>query len=375
MLPEIISNEFCSLKPKSRRLAMTCEIHFDKHLSIKNYKFYPSLIYINDRFTYQMAEKELEKQNGKIYETWLLAERLIDCRIKKGRIDLNLDEVALSYDRDNNITSIGLRQRLRSHRLIEECMISANICAARFVKKHKLPAMHRVHEPIPEENLLKINAFLKLFVGKTRVKDLSHEEIKRALARVAGTSSEQVFNYLLLRSFSQAFYGPELTGHWGLALADYAHFTSPIRRYADLVLHRVIKSQLDKEKTPYTIGEVKAVGQQISKRERIALEAERDMHSLLMIRFMQDKVGNEYEGILTGFNNYGLFVKISDPPVEGFIPGHLFSRDGALNIISSFQVVVPRFSKQISLGARLTVKLQEADWDEMALVFDIKKIH
>lgn len=374
MLPEILSEEFCSLKPKSKRLSVTAEIHYDSDGKLLNFFFYRSQIYINKRFTYTEADESLNKKNSPLQLFWELAQKLLKRRLTEGRIDLNLKEIESVTDSHGRMVALIEKERLRSHRLIEEFMLSANICAASFSRQNKIPTLYRVHEPIPTDSLEKINEFLKIFGFRLQLKDLSYTEIRKALELVARSEVETIFNYLLLRSFTQAFYSPEPKGHWGLGFPDYAHFTSPIRRYADLVVHRQLISFLDNRKYDYQTGELTFIGTDISRLERIAMDAERDMKKLMSIRFMQNRTGDSFEAFFTGYKNDGLFINLIDPQIEGFIPVAEFSRDGEVINHDAFRILLPRFQKVVALGSKFEVELKKADWDNVQMVFSLKRL-
>ena len=374
MLPRILSEEFCSLKPKTKRLTFTCEADIDRKGKIYQYKFYKSVIYIDKRFTYEEAEKELNIKNSSLKLFWRLALILTAKREAAGRIDLNIPEVVPVINSSKKVKALKEKLRLRSHKLIEECMLTANTCAADLARKNQFHLLYRSHDPIPKESLEKINTFLKIFGFKLQLKSLAYHELKKALKHAVKNDKEKIFNYLLLRSFAQASYTPKSKGHWGLAFKNYTHFTSPIRRYADLVIHRQIASFIKKENLPYGLTQLEEIGKQISYRERIALEAERSMFHLIEIDLLKDKIGEEFEAFLTGFNSEGLFIQLKSPMIEGFIPVGDFSRENKTLSLDDFRVVLPKFKKTILLGSSLKVILKEVNWDKMHLIFQIIKI-
>lgn len=374
MLPEILSEEFCSLRPKTKRLAFTAEVHFDDDLQIIHKNFYRSVIYINRRYTYEDAEKILDRKNSPLQPFMHLAENLLQKRKNSGRIDLDLREMESVTDSHGRLISLVERKRLRSHRLIEECMLSANTAVAAFARENRVPMLHRVHEPIDQNHLEKINAFLELYGFNFNLKSLSYDELKKANARVSGSTVENIFHYLLLRSFTQAFYGPEPGGHWGLAFAHYTHFTSPIRRFSDLVVHHQLAAFLTGDELPYNEGELSTAGRETSRLERIAMEAERGMQKLMFIRYMKEHTGKSFEAFLTGFNNHGLFITLEDPPIEGFVPVDDFSQKGETLALDDFRVVIEKYSRTVALGARMKVTLEKSDWENMQLYFHIETI-
>ena len=374
MLPEILSEEYCSLKPHTKRLAFSCQMKFNRKGIITGYEFHKSIIYIDQRYTYNQAEKILDDKKSRLFDIYQFIKILKKQRQKEGRVELVIPEYKPQLDENGDIIGIESRDRLNSSILIEECMISANICAAHISKQKNFPLLHRVHNEIADDSVVRLNEFLKLFGFKIQLKDVSHKSINRALEALKGTRSEPVFNSLLLRTFSQARYTPEEQGHWGLALNDYAHFTSPIRRYADLVVHRQIAAHIRKQKSLYSIEELFSIGVHISRRERIALEAERDMQKLLTIRLLAQYNDLETEAFLTGFNKSGLFIALLEPPIEGFVPVSAFSRENSVSSLDEFRVILSRYQKTVSIGTRFQVKLVKADWYQAQAVFEIVKV-
>ncbi|MDH5717772.1 MAG: ribonuclease R [Spirochaetia bacterium] len=374
MLPFVLSEDYCSLKPKTKRLAFTCEMKINNQGDIESFHFYKSIIFINKRFTYKEAEKDLSRKNSSIKPFWNIAEILLNKRLSHGRIDLNIPEQEPVTDAHGRMTAVLHKERLKSHRLIEEFMLSANTCAAAFADENKIPILHRIHEPIPSENLQKINEFLSLFGHKIILSSTSEYEIKKALKKVEGSTEESVFNYLLLRCFCKAEYSKESLGHWALGFNKYTHFTSPIRRFSDLVVHRQLSDFLEHKPFSYKEIELKSVAKEINRLEKLAMEAERTTIKLMSVRFFQGKEGAEFKAYFTGFNSYGLFIQLQDPQLEGFIPAESVSRKRELTSLDDFRVVLDKFQKVIALGASLSVVLEKADWDNMRLVFKVNKI-
>jgi len=335
--------------------------------------FYESTIYINQRFTYNEAHKDLTRKSSVLKLFNDIALELIKKRYSNGRIDLAISESIIDVNRKGAIESNPIK-RLNSHRLIEEFMLSANMCAANFLKEKKLFSVYRAHEPIAEDNIEKINSFLKLFGVKNQLKTVDHHELQNLLKSVEGSESETLLNYMILRTFTQAYYSVKPLGHWALAFGDYTHFTSPIRRISDLVVHREIKSILYKKET-YNNNQLIEITQNASKQERIAQEAERAMKKLHLIRILKNFIGTTYHAIFTGFNNYGLFIKLVKNDIEGFVSLKSFSRESKMTAVGSFQVVIPKFSKTITLGQKLEVVLIKCDWENIQIEFEISKFN
>lgn len=370
MLPPILSEEYCSLKPRSKRLAFTCEMHYDDDANLLEYHFYRSIIHLKKRYTYVAAEKILDKKRSPIRPIWELASQLHKKRIKKGKIELNIPEMEVIMDAHGRIVTMNEKARLLSHKLVEECMLSANTCTGHFLRTNKIPGIHRVHDPMPSASLQKLNTFLKLYGYRHQMRSLNHDEVIKTLQVLQDTKEETIFNYLLLRSFSQAIYSPRAGGHWGLAFKDYTHFTSPIRRYADLVVHRQISATLEGQRTLYSKGDLDFIGSETSRLERIAMEAENATVRLISLRYMADKVGNLFEADFTGFNQNGLFITLKDPRFDGFIPASDFDRYGETNSIDDFTILLAG-KKKLYLGQKVEVRLVKIDREKIQLIFSL----
>lgn len=371
MLPPILSEEFCSLVPNTDRLAFSCILDFNEKGERLSYEFRKSIIHIHKRYTYTKAQEELEKKLAPMTLFWELAQKLKNLREKSGRIELNIKETENLIDEHGRLKAILEKKRLNSHRIIEEFMLSANQAAAHLARKHNIPMLHRVHESISEDKLEKINAFLKLFGFNVELKNLSYKEIQKALKIVQNSPYESIFHYLLLRSFTQAIYQKESKGHWALAFRDYTHFTSPIRRYSDLVVHRQITAFLRKEPYPHVDSELDFFGRETTRLERLSMEAERAMAKLLAIRFLENHVGKTFKAFLVSFSAQGLFINLNEPMVEGFIPAHTFSQRGEVIAIDDFRIILPKWQKVINIGTELQVRLEKCDWEKIQLVFSI----
>jgi ribonuclease R len=371
MLPPILSEDYCSLKPKSKRLSFTCEMHFNKYTDLIDYKIYKSIIHLGKRFTYDDAEKHLENPKSPLYGVWQLAKALHKKRVSTGKIELNIKEMNMEIDAHGRILAINEKAKLLSHRLVEECMLSANSCTAHYMKKHKLPGLYRVHEPMPAGGLEKINAFFKLYGIKFQMKSLHFQQVQKAIEVVKNTSAEEVFNYILLRSFSQAVYKNMPMGHWGLGFTDYTHFTSPIRRFSDLVVHRVLDAHIHHQPLPYDKNQIESIGGEVSRLERVAMDAEKTMTRLISLRYFRDKVGGVFEAFLSGFNPHNLYIQLTNPRVEGVILPTAVNQRGDIQIVDDFRVKIARFSKTVNLGQKMKVRLVQADWEKIQLVFEI----
>ena len=339
MLPEVLSNGLCSLKPNEDRLAMVAEIRIDFEGVVKRSRFYSAVICSKARLTYTEVAGMLndnphilhqhENIVAHIKELDSLYKLLIKQREQRAALDFNTVETKIYFDLQGKVESIRPSVRLISHKIIEECMLVANVCAAKLLKKNKEPTLYRVHEGPSVEKLTALRAFLsELGVDMLGGKKPSPQDYKKVLESVKDREDAHIIETVLLRSLSQAEYLPVSRGHFGLAYDAYVHFTSPIRRYPDLLVHRGIKNILANVEPEKTVSaEEKAVilksweeiGLQCSTTERRSDEASRFAISALKCEYMSNKVGEVYDGKITGVASFGLFVELKSVFIEGLI--------------------------------------------------------
>lgn len=341
MLPEKISNGLCSLNPHVDRLCMVAEMTVSARGKLSGYKFYPAVMHSHARFTYTQVAAMLEAgpiapehealfPHLKCLQSLYLA--LDEQRAERGAIAFETIETQFIFNEQRKIDKIVPRARNQAHKIIEECMILANVSAAKFVKKHKGEILYRVHESPSEQKLANFKEFLAergLSMGGGL--EPTPADYQNVMLQIADRPDAELIQVMLLRSMRQAIYTPDNEGHFGLALEEYAHFTSPIRRYPDLVLHRVIRYLLAKEKgeanekwTPdggyhYQLDELDKLGEECSTTERRADEATRDVSDWLKCEFMQDHVGDTFEAVIASVTNFGLFVRLNDLFIDGLV--------------------------------------------------------
>ncbi len=405
MLPEALSNELCSLKPQVDRLCLVCEMAISAKGRLGKFQFFEGVMRSSARLTYTrvgaLFDKGLDGVRDGDPEIVPLAERLLELRqlyhaLREGRaargtVDFDSTESRIVLGDDGRVAEIVPVHRNDAHRLIEECMISANVAAARFFEKHKLPALYRVHaEPDPAriEELRGFLAGLGVQLGGSDIPE--PRDLKALIESVAHRPDRHVIEVSVLRSMNQAVYQPVNEGHFGLALPAYTHFTSPIRRYADLLVHRgirhVIRSRLEseyvqrvrgagvlpKEKIyPYEQARLVNVGEHISMTERRADAASRDMIDWLKCEFMEQHLGAEFQGTVTGVTNFGLFVELDDLYVQGLahvtmLPGDYYHFD------STHRLLQGESTKTVfGLGDRLRVAVARVDVEERKIDFTV----
>ncbi|MFM9913777.1 MAG: ribonuclease R [Methylophilaceae bacterium] len=379
MLPEALSNGLCSLNPEVERMCMVCDMQVDGKGDIKRYKFYPSVMRSKARMTYTKVQQILAEPNGalaKEYEyikphiknLYALYRVLAESREKRGAIEFETTETLMIFDDQGKIERIDPVVRNDAHRLIEECMLAANVCASDFLKENQHPVLYRIHAGPTPEKLEKLRDFMKEFGFQLTGGDAPHaKDYCKLLARIKGRPDEQLLQTVLLRSLQQAVYSPDNVGHFGLAYESYTHFTSPIRRYPDLLVHRAIKATLEKKK--YAPGDWSALGMHCSMTERRADDATRDVQTWLKCYYMQDKVGESFDGTVSAVTSFGLFVALDGMYIEGLVHvtelgNDYFQHDNVRHVMMG-----ERSGKVFRLGDRLHVKVARVDMETSKIDF------
>ncbi len=379
MLPEVLSNGLCSLNPQVERLCMVCEMNIDAHGDFGAYRFYPAVMFSHARLTYTKVAAMLENPKGEdakqhdkllphIQLLYKLFKVLLKAREKRGAIDFETIETQMVFNDQGKIERILPVKRNDAHRLIEECMLAANVCASDFLQKHKQPTLYRVHEGPTPEKLVALRDFLKEFGLQLRGGDEPHaKDYARTLAKIKDRPDAQLLQTVMLRSLRQAVYSPDNVGHFGLAYESYTHFTSPIRRYPDLLVHRAIKAVLNGG--VYTPGNWHELGEHCSLTERRADDASRDVEAWLKCYYMQDKIGETFDGVISGVTGFGLFVALDGIYVEGLVhiselPSDYFHFDPGKHMLLG-----ERTAKRYRLGDRLRVKVARVDLETTKIDF------
>ncbi|CAG1064638.1 Ribonuclease R [uncultured bacterium] len=339
MLPEALSNGICSLNPRVDRLTMTAEIEFDEDGRPLKKRFFESVIKSAERMTYTKVkglidgDGALASQYGHILaDIKLMAElakKLTARRFEQGSIDFDLPEPQIIIDIEGKVEDIVRSERNEAHKLIEEFMLAANKAVAEEFSKRGLPFIYRVHEEPDEESVHDFADFVASF--GLRFTPGGPKSFQEALAKFEGRPEERLINHVLLRSMKQAVYSEENAGHFGLAFEDYTHFTSPIRRYPDLVVHRLLKLLMKKAYTKEMQARMESAlpvtANHTSVRERKAMEAEREIADLKKCQFMKDKVGDVFDGFVSGVTSFGFFVELKDFFVEGLVHVSMLADD------------------------------------------------
>ena len=380
MLPEILSNGLCSLNPQVDRLCMVCEMRISAKGKLTDYRFYEAVMNSHARLTYTKVAKILEGDEAlreryavlvpHLEELHHLYQALLGARHQRGAIDFETVETKFIFNAMGRIDRIEPVVRNDAHKIIEECMILANIAAANFMEKHKEPALYRIHAAPSEEKLTSFRSFLSelgLTLGgalKPTTKDYA-----ALLEKVKARPDHELIQTMLLRSLSQAVYNADNIGHFGLALEEYAHFTSPIRRYPDLTLHRSIKYLLAKEqgakrKTTnsggyhYSVEEIDLLGEHCSMTERRADEATREVADWLKCEYMQDHIGSEFNGVISSVTSFGLFVRLDDLLISGLVHISSLENDYYQLDAAKQRLIGENSGMQYRLGDKVRIRVE-----------------
>ena len=386
MLPEVLSNGLCSLNPKVDRLCMVCEMSVSASGVVEGHKFFEGVMRSHARLTYtEVAEmvvegnEELRGQHQGVlphledlYELYKVFRAKRD---KRGAIDFETTETRIVFGSDRKIEKIVPVERNDAHKLIEEFMIAANVCAAQFLLKHEMPALYRVHKGPGEDKLMKLREFLSS-VGLTLGGGDAPEPIHYAtiLQQIGDRDDAHLIQTVLLRSLSQAVYTPDNAGHFGLAFDAYGHFTSPIRRYPDLLVHRAIRHVVrghSVKQFKYGMSDMLTFGEHCSMTERRADDATRDAVDWLKCEYMQEHVGEEFDGVITSVTGFGMFIELKDIYVEGLVHITSLAKDYYEFDPVQHCLVGERSKKRYGLADSIKIKVVRVDLDRKRIDFDL----
>lgn len=406
MLPEAISNGLCSLNPHVDRLCMVCEMNISDSGRITGYQFYEGVMHSHARLTYTKvgeiltgegdARTALREEYKAVVPQLELLHKLYEClrvaRDERGAIDFETTETRIQFNEDRKIERIVPIKRNDAHKLIEECMLCANVCAAKFIEKHNLIGLFRVHEGPTETKLANLRAYLsELGLGLAGGDKPTPGDYQQLLQMIQGRSDGHLIQTVMLRSLRQAMYQVENHGHFGLGYEAYTHFTSPIRRYPDLLVHRAIRSivrstepsthvrRVDTARAipkkfiyPYTASDMVVFGEQCSRTERRADEATRDVVSWLKCEYLRDQVGAVYDGHVSAVTSFGLFVELNELYVEGLIHITSLPHDYYRFEPAQQRLVGERTRKVFGLGDELVVRVVRVDLDNRKIDFELE---
>ncbi len=386
MLPEALSNGLCSLNPQVDRLCLCCEMRVSPQGKVTRSRFFEGVMNSKARLTYTKVaaylanpgantDADVGRCGEQLRNLHDVFRALHAARLRRGALDFDAPELKVRFDAEGRIAGFIEQPRNDAHRLIEECMIAANVEAARFLRKHKIPTLYRVHGQPEEERLEQLRQFLSGFaIELPRDRDLEPQDINAVLQRILGNEEAHLIQTVVIRSMPHAAYQPENIGHFGLALAEYAHFTSPIRRYPDLLVHRGIRHVLrggSVANFEYTAGRMVELGQQTSFTERRAEEATRDAMSWLKCEYMQDKIGEEFDALVTGVVDFGLFVQAKGLQIDGLVHVSALGSDYFSRDRTGYRLVGARSGRVFRLGDHLRVRLINVIIDERKIDFEL----
>jgi ribonuclease R len=379
MLPESLSNGLCSLNPDVDRLCVVCDIEVGRHGEVGAYRFYPAVMRSRARLTYTAVAAALADPRGEaaravkgLLPGLQLLERLfhslLKAREKRGAIDFETVETAFVFDDAGRPVDLQRVERNDAHRIIEECMLAANVCASDFLSRHRHPMLYRIHEGPTAEKLANLREFLKEFGLQLAGGDRpTAKHYARLLESVRGRPDVQLLQTVLLRSLQQAQYSPKNVGHFGLAYEHYTHFTSPIRRYPDLLVHRAIKAALSGSR--YNPGNWVELGSHCSQTERRADEATREVAAWLKCYTMRDRVGEAFEGSVSAVTSFGIFVALDRFYVEGLVHISELGQDYFHFDATKHQLLGDRTRRRFRLADRIRVKIVRVDLETSRIDF------
>ncbi|GAB4353740.1 MAG: ribonuclease R [Gammaproteobacteria bacterium] len=386
MLPEVLSNGLCSLNPHVDRLCMVCDMVIDREGRIARSTFYQGVMRSAARLTYDTVAAILVDRDAELsarHKTLLphlralygLYRALASARRRRGAIDFETTETRIQFDAQGKIDRIVPLQRNDAHRIIEECMIAANVAAARFLKRHKMPFLYRIHERPDQEKLTDVRSFLsELGLTLGGGDDPTAKHFATLMRKIRDRPDRHLIETVLLRSLKQAQYSPDNVGHFGLALDNYTHFTSPIRRYPDLLVHRAIRHVLERRAVdafPYDHSQMVTLGEHCSMTERRADEAVRDAVDWLKCEYMLDKVGEVFDGLITGVTSFGIFVELESIYAQGLVHVSSLQNDYYHFDAPKHRLVGERTGQTFRLADPVRVKVVRVDLDERKIDFEL----
>ncbi|MDO3657584.1 ribonuclease R [Acinetobacter genomosp. 15BJ] len=380
MLPEALSNGLCSLNPHVDRLCMVCDLKLSRAGKVTGYEFYPAVMHSKARLTYTQVGQYFEGATNAIPEDksihkslntlFQLYQTLKGLRAERHAMEFETVETYMTFDELGGIKEILPRTRNDAHKLIEECMLLANVAAAEYALEHDIPMLYRVHEAPEFSRIQKVRDFVKL-LGLPFPEQPTQADYQAVIEATKDRLDAPSIHAVLLRSMMQAYYGAKNAGHYGLAYEAYTHFTSPIRRYPDLLLHRAIKAYLDKKVYPLSGAALDDAGEHFSKTERRADEASRSVTMWLKCHYMQQHIGDEFIGVISAVTEFGLFVTLKDLYVDGMIHVSQLGDDFFIYDQASQSLMGQNRGQSFSLGDEVKIQVAGVNLEERKIDFQL----
>ena len=378
MLPKKLSNDICSLNAGKNRLALACEMSLDLSGNVKSYKIFPTVIKVFRRLTYTQVNNffanneelgDCAENLNTLLEVYKLRKKI---RTRRGSIEFDIPELKVKLDDKGKPIEITKRFTGTAENLIEECMLAANETVAEHTLRKKIPSLYRVHEVPTEEKIFTLNQLLAHFnLHIAKNKNPQPKDFQFVLEKIKNTPAEKIISTFALRTMQQARYSEKNLGHFGLAAEFYTHFTSPIRRYPDLIVHRMLHADLENPQEISKLAKnLTEIAKKSSERERRAVEIERETLDLKSVEFMKDSVGKKFDSIISGVTNFGFFVEIENG-IEGLVRISTLRDDFYSYIESEFALIGRRKGKSFHIGDKVRVKLVEANLKLRQLTFEL----
>ena len=382
MLPEALSNGLCSLNPHVDRLCMVCDLKLSRTGRVTGYEFYPAVMHSKARLTYTQVgqyfegatdaipkDRDIHKSLNTLFQLYQILKNL---RVDRHAMEFETIETYMTFDELGGIKEILPRTRNDAHKLIEECMLLANVAAAEYALEHDIPMLYRVHEAPEFSRIQKVKDFVKL-LGLPFPDQPTQADYQKVIEATKDRIDAPSIHAVLLRSMMQAYYGAKNAGHYGLAYEAYTHFTSPIRRYPDLLLHRAIKAHLKQKPYPLSGAALDDAGEHFSQTERRADEASRSVTTWLKCHYMQQHLGDEFIGIVSAVTEFGLFVTLKDLYVDGMIHISQLGDDFFIYDQASQNLIGQNRGQVFGLGDEVKIQVAGVNLEERKIDFQLIK--